>query len=57
VRIKCEICKRRIDEEEMLWVVDYNKNICTKCYEEQWKEGIYRRVMPLKCNVLDMGPK
>ena len=57
MRIKCEICKRRIDEEEMLWVVDYNKNICTKCYEEQWKEGIYRRVMPLKCNVLDMGPK
>ena len=46
--VKCKVCKKK-----MLWAVDENKEICIKCYEKQWKEGIYRRVMPLKCNVLE----
>ena len=57
MKIRCDTCNKKVDEKEMLWAVDYNKNICRKCYEKQWKEGIYRRVMPLKCNVLDMEEK
>lgn len=53
MKVKCEICKKRIDEEGMLWAVDEDSNICRYCFDEEHKKGHWKRVMPLKCNVLD----
>jgi len=47
MKVKCEICKKRIDEEGMLWAKDEDIKICTYCYDKEWKEGRWRRVMPL----------
>jgi len=46
MKIKCNVCKRKIDEEGMLWVVWEDRNICRKCYDRLWKEGIGMVVMP-----------
>lgn len=48
MKVKCEICKKRIEEGGMLWAKDEDINICTYCYDKEWKEGIGRLVMPLK---------
>ena len=53
MKVKCKICDKKVNEKKMLWDVDKGKEICKKCYNKQWKEGIYRRVMPLKGNVLE----
>ena len=53
MKVKCKICDKKVNEKKMLWDVDGGKEVCKKCYNKQWKEGIYRRVMPLKCKVLE----
>lgn len=48
MKVKCEICKKKIDEEGMLWAKDYDINICTYCYEKKHEEGYWMRAMPLR---------
>ena len=53
MKIKCDECKRKIDKEGMLWTkapLDGSiwgaRDICTKCYDKLWKEGIAMVAMP-----------
>ena len=60
MKIKCDYCKRRIDEEGMLWTkapLDGSiwgaGAICTKCYDKLRKEGMGMVAMPWLTTVLD----
>ena len=63
MKVRCDECKRKVDEEGMLWTkapLDGSiwgaGDICTKCYDKLWKKGIAMVAMPHLATI-DWGEK